>query len=74
MNFSEMLYGIVELFFSDLWKYLGLLLLIITIRGDITKALNSIGRFINRTKEKYKTLAKGIDYEIKKPKADIPRR
>ena len=56
MTFPEMIYQVTVFLFSDLWKYLGLLLVIITIRGDVTNGFKSIGGFIRKIKENYKKL------------------
>lgn len=55
MNLPEMFYKVISLFFSDLWKYLGLLLIILTIRGDITKTFQATSRFFKRVADKYRT-------------------
>jgi len=48
MSFPEMIYRTITFLFSDLWVYVGLILLIITIRGDITIAMKATGDFFKR--------------------------
>jgi len=54
MNFAEMIYKLSTFFFSNLWTYLGLLILIITIRGDVTKAILGINKFFKGVMAKYR--------------------
>jgi hypothetical protein len=54
MNTPELIYQTIQFFFSTLWIYLGLLLLIITIRGDVTRALTGIKEFFQKTAVKYR--------------------
>ena len=56
MNFPEMIFNLTTFMFSDTWKYLGMIFLIITIRGDITKALKAIGGFFKAVKDNYKRI------------------
>lgn len=56
MNFPEMIYKVTTFMFSNLWIYLGMLLLIITVRGDITKAIKSIGGFFKQIRDNYKKI------------------
>lgn len=60
MTFPEMIYKLALFFYSNLWTYLGTIIIILTIRGDITKALKSVGGFFSRVKVKYKELSKPI--------------
>lgn len=74
MTFPEMMYEVTIFLFSDLWKYLGLLLLVITVRGDITRGLKSIGGFFRRLKENYKRLTtKPSDIPKTKQKIELSR-
>jgi len=54
MNTPELIYKTITFFFSNLWIYIGLLLLILTLRGDITKTLSGIKDFFKKTALKYK--------------------
>lgn len=45
MNTPELIYQTITFFFSTAWIYFGLLLLIITIRGDVSRALTGIKDF-----------------------------
>ena len=56
MNFPEMIYKLTTFMFSNIWTYLGMLLLIITVRGDITKALKGIGAFFKEVRDDYKRI------------------
>jgi len=72
MNFPEMFYKLIIFFFSNVWTYLGLLLLIITIRGDITKGLKAIGGFFKKIKDNYKRIiTKPGDFNIKGAKSKL---
>jgi len=54
MNTPELIYKTITFFFSNLWIYIGLLLLILTLRGDITKTLSGIKDFFKKTALKYR--------------------
>ena len=58
MNTPELFYKSITFFFSNLWIYLGLLLLILTIRGDVTKAYLGINKFFKAVTARYKTKLK----------------
>lgn len=53
MNVWEMIYNLAEFYFSTIWLYLGLLLLIFVVRGDVTRAIYSVRNFFAKAKEKY---------------------
>ena len=76
MNFAELIYKLNEFYFTDLWHFCGLLLLILTIRGDVSRGLNSVNRFFHDVKVRYKArinktklaeeVRKNIPTELKK--------
>lgn len=56
MNTPEMIYETIQFLFSDLWVYLGLLLLILTIRGDISKSIKATSDFFKRAAMNFRKL------------------
>lgn len=61
MNTPELIYKTILFFFSTVWIYFGLLLLILTIRGDVTKALTGVKEFFQKTALKYREKRDRID-------------
>lgn len=49
-----MIYQLAILFTSTVWKYLALLLIIITVRGDISKAIKATGDKLRVNYQAYK--------------------
>lgn len=54
MNFPELIYKLTIFWFTDLWHFCGLLLLILAIRGDVSRGLDSVSRFFHNVKVRYK--------------------
>ncbi len=54
MNFAELIYKLHEFYFTDIWHFCGLLILILTIRGDVSRGIDSVGRFFHNVKVRYK--------------------
>jgi len=48
MDFAEMIYKLTIFLFSDFWIYLGFIIIILTIRGDVTNFIKSIKEFIKK--------------------------
>lgn len=46
MNYPEMFYKTILFFFSNSWNYFGLILIILVIRGDVSKVLSNIKSYI----------------------------
>lgn len=42
MNYPELFYKTIVFFFSNIWVYLGLLMFILTVRGDVTRFFVSV--------------------------------
>jgi hypothetical protein len=77
MNTPEMIYTLIKFFFSNIWTYLGLLLLVITIRGDISKAVSVVSRFFGKIRDNYRSKIKArLEFEdkVKTFKAENPKR
>ena len=53
MTFPELIWRTIELTFSDLPHFLGMIILLYVIRGGIGKAVSSIKDFFIRVKIKY---------------------
>ena len=53
MTFPELVWKTIELTFSDLPHFLGMIILLYVIRGGIGKAVSSIKDFFIRVKIKY---------------------
>lgn len=53
MEWAELIWKITELTFSSLMNFIGMIILILTIRGAVEKTAKSIKRFSIRVKEKY---------------------
>jgi len=56
MNFAELIYKLHEFYFTDLWRFCELLLLILTIRGDVSKGIHAVKEFSKRVIHRYKKI------------------
>ena len=54
MNGWELVYKLAEFYWSGFWYYTGLILFILVVRGDVTRAVYSIRGFFSKVKEQYK--------------------
>lgn len=54
MNTPELIYQTILFFFSSLWTYIGLIILILTIRGDISNGISSVNGFFKRVMLKFR--------------------
>lgn len=54
MNGWELVYNLAEFFWSSFWYYTGLILFILVVRGDVTRAIHSIRNYFARVKQAYK--------------------
>ncbi len=63
MNTNEMIHSIFLLIFSNIWTYIGALLMIATITGDVKKIVKSLSAFIRKVIINYteKSQAKKIN-------------
>ncbi len=61
MTAAEALFEIVKYFFSSLWVYLGLIVLILTIRGDISRGITGARLFFVKVWSKYREQAERIE-------------
>lgn len=48
MNTNEMIHSIFLLIFSNIWTYIGALLMIATITGDAKRIVKSLSAFLKR--------------------------
>jgi len=48
MDFPEMIYQLTIFLFSNFWTYLGFIIIILSIRGDVTNFIRSIKEFIKK--------------------------
>lgn len=55
MSISDMIYETIVFIFSDFWKYIGFIILIGIIRGDVRKLFISIGQFIKNVIINYRS-------------------
>ncbi len=53
MNFAELIYKLHEFYFTDLWHFCGLLILILAVRGEVSRGFAAIGRFFHNVKVRY---------------------
>lgn len=61
MNTPQLIYETIRFFFSEFWIYIGLLLLIITIRGDVTRGFTGIKDFFKKAIANYREKRKQIE-------------
>lgn len=54
MNIGDMIYETIVFIFSDFWKYIGFIILIAIIRGDIQKLFAKINQFIKKVMLNYR--------------------
>ena len=48
MDLPEMIYKLTLFIFSSFWTYLGFIIIILTIRGDVSNFIRSIKEFIKK--------------------------
>lgn len=53
MNFPEMIYELSRFFFNNFWTYIGLILIILVIRGDVSSGLKAVGKVLTTIKNKF---------------------
>lgn len=63
MNTPEMIYKLIVFIFSNIWIYAGMILLILTIRGDITKVISKSINFFKKVAATYR--ARKLEEETK---------
>lgn len=61
MNTPEVIYKIIIFFFSNIWVYIGLVILILTIKGDLSKAIKGTKDFVKNVIIRYREREKGIN-------------
>lgn len=61
MNTPELIFETIRFFFSGLWIYIGLIFLIITIRGDVSRGLTGTKEFIRKVFARYRDRNKQIE-------------
>lgn len=72
MNTQEMIYKLIEYFFSDLFHFILLIMFILIIKSDTAKVINNLKGFIKkiivryRTKNKIEYIKNNIPKDIKK--------
>ena len=71
MNFPELIYKLTDFWFTSLWRFCGLLLLILTIRGDVNKGFYALKEFSKRVIHRYKKIV-ARDGLINKVKETTP--
>lgn len=54
MSFPELIYKLTEFFYTDLWRFLQLIITILLLRGLFGKLGNSIRVFFGSVSEKFK--------------------
>jgi hypothetical protein len=53
MTFAELIWKIVQLAFSDIYHFVGIIILLYVIRGGLGKVINRIKTFFTNVKIKY---------------------
>lgn len=72
MNTQEMIYKLIEYFFSDLFHFILLIMFILIIKSDTAKVINNLKGFIKkiivryRTKNKIEYIKNNIPKDLKK--------
>jgi hypothetical protein len=72
MNFADLIYKLHEFYFTDLWHFCGLILIILAIRGSITRGLGKVGNFFSSIKHRYIRITTR-DNLAEKVKTHVPR-
>jgi hypothetical protein len=72
MNFAELIYKLHEFYFADLWHFCGLIIIILALRGSITRGLGKVGNFLLSIKRRYIRITTR-DSIAEKVKANVPR-
>jgi len=69
MNFPELMYNSLVFFFQDIWHFIGLIIIILAVRGEISKSVSGIKGFFKRVNGRYKGRISREDLLARK---DIP--
>ena len=72
MSFAELIYKLHEFYFTNLWNFCGLIIIILTLRGSVTRGLSKVGNFFLSIKRRYIRLTTR-DEIADKVKTHVPR-
>lgn len=65
MNFSELIYKLVEFFYTDIWRFIQLIITILLLRGMFNKLINSTRLFFSSVIVRFKQKTREDDFAEK---------